>query len=211
MTQNGDRDMIAPDIAGIILAAGLGLRLDPSGASCKPAQPLADGTPLLRAAFDALQTQVASITVVGGKHRRQLATLLQGLPANLVYCPRAEDGLGASLRCGLEQTPAQTGWIIMLADMPFVAPATIAQVVARLHDGARIVRPSYQGKPGHPVGFASDMRAALLNAPPDDGARWLIRRNPDWLTTIAVDDPGCVIDIDTPEDLARYDRASRPA
>ncbi len=211
MRQDGDRDTIAPDIAGIILAAGQGLRFDPSGASCKPAQPLADGTPLLRAVFDALHTQVASITVVGGRHQRQLARLLQGLSANLVYCAQAEDGLGASLQCGLKQASAQTGWVVMLADMPFVAPSTIAQVIAGLRGGARIVRPSYQGKPGHPVGFANGVRAALLDAPPGDGARWLIRRNPDWLATIEVDDPGCVIDIDTPADLARYDRAPRPA
>jgi molybdenum cofactor cytidylyltransferase len=93
------------------------------------------------------------------------------------------------------------GWIVALADMPYIRPDSIAKVAAALAAGAAIVAPAYQGRRGHPVGLDYAYRRQLEALRGDVGARALIEQNPDSVTLIDVDDPGVCRDIDTPDDL----------
>ena len=67
--------------------------------------------------------------------------------------------------------------------------------------GAAIAAPSYHGARGHPVGLSSQFRGQLEALRGDEGARAILRLNPDLVTLIDVDDPGVCRDIDTPADL----------
>lgn len=111
------------------------------------------------------------------------------------------DGLASSLVHGLHQSPADcAGWVIALADMPYVQPASIAALVTALQDGADIAVPVCQGRRGNPVGFSRRYLPQLLALTGDRGARALLNAYP--VTEVPVNDTGIFQDIDLPEDLA---------
>lgn len=199
-----DSPSAIPDIVALVLAAGQGSRFDTSGKRYKPVQPLADGTAMVYAVCHTLLEYVPDITVVCGPHEQAIRDALRGLPVTIVHCADANQGMSASLRCGISQSPADKGWIIALADMPLVNKETVQKIATRLRDGARIVRPQYHGMQGHPVGFANRFRDELLAIAGDEGARAIIRKHSGALECIPVNDPGCLIDIDTEEQLLQY-------
>ena len=131
-----------------------------------------------------------------------LATLLAAEGARIVVATNARDGMSSSLAAGVAALPDATGYLVALADMPWIAPATIERVARALQDGASIVAPMHRGRRGHPVGFASAHRAALLALRGDEGARSILEAHRDAVTQIDVDDPGVLRDVDTPGDLA---------
>jgi molybdenum cofactor cytidylyltransferase len=65
-----------------------------------------------------------------------------------------------------------------------------------------IAVPSFEGRRGHPAGFARSAWPALRSASPGHGMRAVLHEHPDWVTHVA-GDPGCLLDVDTPADLAR--------
>ena len=92
----------------------------------------------------------------------------------------------------------------MLADMPWIQPATISVLADRLKKGASMVAPVYAGQRGHPVGFSSRWLQPLRDLSGDKGARDLIRDHSDALELVTTKDAGVVKDIDYPQDLSRY-------
>lgn len=106
--------------------------------------------------------------------------------------------LAESIVAGVKARPDWSGWLVHLADMPRVASRTFLTLDTLLADHP-IVRPVYQHAPGHPVGFAKSMHAALLALPPSEGAKPLLRRHDCYF--LETDDDGVIQDIDTPEDL----------
>jgi molybdenum cofactor cytidylyltransferase len=132
-----------------------------------------------------------------------LARLLEDEGLGIVTLPDADRGMGASLAAGIAATQNALGWVIALADMPFIRPETVREIAACLSRGAPLVTPAYRGRRGHPVGLAARYRATLLALQGEVGARALLERESARLWTLATDDPGVITDIDTPEDLAR--------
>lgn len=93
---------------------------------------------------------------------------------------------------------------IGLADQPFV-PADAWRAVAAAPADCRIVIAAYDGTPGpNPVRLGRHVWP-LLPAEGDAGARVLIREHPEWVCSVACVGSGA--DIDTLEDLARWNRS----
>jgi molybdenum cofactor cytidylyltransferase len=124
--------------------------------------------------------------------------LLRAEGCTMVVNPRAAEGQGASIACGIAAASPADGWIIALADMPAIQTDTIRRVVAALRAGAATAVPVHYGQRGHPVGFAASMQSELLASSGDTGARAVLSRHPPSL--IVVDDPGVLYDVDTLED-----------
>lgn len=190
-------------ITGVLLAAGLGRRYDPSGARLKLLQPAPAGAfagaPIAVAALRNLRAALPDVVVVlrpaDTSAQRQLHALLAAEGAQLVICAEADAGMGTSLACGVRASLDAAGWIIALADMPAVNPSTIAAVRDALLRGQPAAAPCHAGQRGHPVGFGRACRTALLALAGDNGARGVLAENQPVL--IDVDDPGCLLDIDT--------------
>jgi molybdenum cofactor cytidylyltransferase len=113
--------------------------------------------------------------------------------------------MAASLACGVQHAREADGWLIALADMPYVQPSTVAALAKAVGQGASaqnpaaIAAPLYQGRRGNPVAFGHAHLPALLALAGDQGARSILKNNP--VNELTVDDPGILQDIDTPSDI----------
>lgn len=107
-------------------------------------------------------------------------------------------GMGHSIRAGVLARPDAAGWIVLPGDMPTVR-ATTVQAVARELSRHSIAYAQYRGRRGHPVGFAAEYYSELAQLSGDQGARRLIARFA--AHAIEIDDPGVLVDVDTPADL----------
>ena len=92
--------------------------------------------------------------------------------------------------------------MVGLGDQPFVTPDAWRSVAAT---DAAIAVATYDGSPGHPVRLRDDVWD-LLPAEGDEGARSLVRNRPDLVEAVPCD--GSPIDIDTVEDLQRWQNNS---
>ena len=191
-------------IIGVLLAAGRGARFG----GAKLLTPLAaathgvsSGTAIGVASCLHLMSALPEVVAVVRPGDSILADQLRATGAQVVECARADEGMGASLACGIAAAAGGDGWIVALADMPWIAPATIAVVSDALRDGADIVAASHIGVRAHPVGFARRHYSALVGLSGDEGAKSVLAANRAELLLIEVTDSGVVRDVDTPADL----------
>lgn len=194
-------------IVGILLAAGSGSRFG----SDKLLHPLADGTPMGLAAARRLRPACDRVLAVVRPDSVELAAQLAAAGFELVVSAASLQGMGHSLAAGVRAAPDAGGWLIALADMPFIAPASYGRVAAGLRDGGSIVMPEYQGRRGHPVGFARQWGGQLARLTGDEGARRIVAGFPDAVVRCDVDDPGIVRDVDQAADLADRPPGATPA
>jgi molybdenum cofactor cytidylyltransferase len=193
-------------IVGVLLAAGRGSRFGGDKLQAPLADPATDipvGTPVGIASAIHVGQALAEVVAVLRPGHADLAAGIRAAGLETIECANADEGMGATLSCGVAAAQDADGWVVALADMPWIRPATIATVAAALAAGADIVAPAYRGRRGHPVGFARRHRDALIASRGDAGARELIAANRDTLTLVDVDDPGVLRDVDVPDDLAR--------
>lgn len=188
-------------LAGILLAAGRGSRFDPAGARNKLLQTLPGGDAVAAASARALLAAVQRVVAVVRPDDTATASLLRAVGCEVVACADAGSGMAASLVCGLQHTREADGWLIALADMPFVHPATMTALVREVGRAgpSSIAAPVHDGHRGNPVAFGRAHLPSLLALQGDQGARGILKNNP--VNEVKVDDPGILQDIDTPSDI----------
>jgi molybdenum cofactor cytidylyltransferase len=184
-------------ITGILLAAGSARRF---GAP-KLLQPLHDGLPVAAVAANSLVQVLPNTLAVVKPGDHALIQVFTELGLHIVENPLADEGMGTSLAAGINAAAIADGWLIALADMPWVQPTTITALVDRLENGASMVAPEYAGRRGHPAGFSSRWLQPLRDLYGDKGARDLITQNPDALELLTTEDAGILRDVDYPHDL----------
>ena len=189
----------AGEIVGILLAAGSSRRFGGD----KLLHRLPDGRPLAVAAAASLRPACDRLVAVLRPGAYELAERLTAVRCETLFCADADGGMGYSLAGAVRATPHAAGWVVALADMPYIATRSHQQVVAALRRGASIAATECGGRRGHPVGFSSRWFAALAALTGDQGARAIVQANDKLITRCAVDDDGVLRDIDTRGDLAR--------
>ena len=132
----------------------------------------------------------------------ELERLLAAEGVRTVVCERAAEGMGASLACAVRAAGPADGYVVALADMPFVRPSSIAAVRDALAAGAVLAAPYFHARRGHPVGISARFRAELETLGGDEGARRIVAMHGAELVKVPVGDPGVIRDIDRPADLA---------
>ena len=191
---------------GILLAAGFSRRF---GVADKLLQPLPDGRLIAVAAAENLIQAIPTCVAVVRAENKVLAQLLADKGFKLVFCdeskPEMADSLATAIRFSISVAEAADGFVIALADMPYIKAETICAVAAQLNAGASIVIPTYQGQRGHPVGFSAKFRHELESLHGDEGARSIIKSHANEVTLLACYDAGILADIDTPADLKHID------
>ncbi len=185
-------------IVGILLAAGSASRFG----SDKLMHPLPHGVPIAAQAARHLKVEIERVIVPVRPASDALARVLEAEGCEVVVCANAAQGMGASLACAVAAAGDADGYVIALADMPFIRASTIAAVRDALAAGAPLAAPYFRARRGHPVGLASRFRRELERLAADEGARKIMAAHEAELLKIPVGDPGVLRDIDTPADLA---------
>ena len=188
------------EVAAILLAGGSSSRMGRPKATL----PLGSTT-FVAAGLRALgRAGFAPILLVSGEHTPEtLEAIPEEVPVTRLRNPTPEDGQLSSLKLALAKvvelsTPSAA--LMSLVDHPAVRDDTLR----RLRDAASpgtIVVPRFKGQRGHPVVFGCELFPELLATPNDQGARAVVRRDPDRVVEIETGDRGVVLDIDTPGDL----------
>lgn len=180
-------------VSAIVPAAGLSSRF---GGPNKLLEPWAEGT-IVGAVVRTLLACGLPVIVVTGRDAATVAETVR--PAISIYNPTFEEGLGASIACGIRAVSEGDGFLIALGDMPGLREDVVRSLMAEYTSPYDILAPAYADdpeRPGHPVLFGSSHRAALEALRGDEGARSVLRANPDRLRLIHV--PGGLDDIDYP-------------
>lgn len=183
---------------GLLLAAGSASRFG----SDKLQHPLPHGVAIAVQAARHLIAVVPRVVAVVRPGTDDTARSLAAEGCEVVVCDKAVEGMGASLACATRAAGAADGYLVALADMPFVRPSTIAAVRDALAGGALLAAPYWRARRGHPVGFAGSLRAELEALTGDEGAKRVLAAHEARLLKVAVGDPGAIRDIDKPSDLA---------
>lgn len=189
-------------VVAVIMAAGSSRRF---GEQDKRRALLAGGETLLNASF-ARATEAFTHCRVVLRDTETPAHLGLAEHASVIGVAHADRGLGTSLAeafatlAGDPSLADVQAAAILLGDMPAIRADTLRRV-QHMADTAHIIRPRHAGRPGHPVLFGRDFWPALTHLDGDSGARRLIHQHSERCRTIDVDDPGILLDVDTPSDL----------
>lgn len=158
----------------------------------------------------------AIVVVIGG----DAAAVRASLPRDEAWIstvenPGYEDGQLSSLLVGLaaveERHDDVEAVMVTLVDLPLISAKTVTAVLGayRANAAAPIVRPRRGNRHGHPAIFNRSIFGELRRADPSTGAKPVVHAHAAEEVHVDVDDDGAFIDIDTPEDYARFITGSR--
>ncbi len=133
------------------------------------------------------------IVVTGSQSQRVTAAVRRRHRYAIVVRARDfREGMGASLRAAATRLrPIDREAIVFLADMPWLPAGLAGRLLAAARPGDEIVRPTWRGRPGHPVLLRRDALRSLSRASGDEG----LRRGDFSVRTIAAD-RRCIADVD---------------
>jgi molybdenum cofactor cytidylyltransferase len=194
-------------ISAIVLAAGQATRFG----QCKQLM-LLGGKTLLQHVLDTVNaSKVDEVLVVLGAHAEEIQSKLHFSRERVIINPDFSLGMSTSLQAGLRAlSPSAGAAMIVLADQPFLASATLDHLIDEYQrNRLSVVIPTYQGARGNPVLVDRSLFAEMMQIRGDIGCRAIFDRHPEAISTVEVKDRGVVTDIDTMEDLDLAARESR--
>jgi molybdenum cofactor cytidylyltransferase len=176
-------------VAAVVLAAGESRRLGEP----KQLVRLGGENLLERAVRIAGEAECSPVIVVLGASAAAVQSESALGHATIVMNHDWEQGMGGSVRAGVEALCNVDGCVVMTCDMPAV---TAAHLLALMETG-EIAASQYGGRRGVPAYFPKESFSQLIALSGDTGAKELLR----YGRCVALEDGE--LDIDTPSDLAR--------
>jgi molybdenum cofactor cytidylyltransferase len=185
----------------VVVAAGSGSRF--GGAMHKLDQPFGNLAGSARTVLGAtlrraVESQLPIVLVCTAARAPAAEGLLARRDVVIVGEAEAQRGMGHSIAAGVAERSGAPGWLVLPADMPLVRPSSLLAVAGALEQHA-VAYAQHRGRRGHPVGFAAELYSELVRLTGDEGARRIVARYPS--VAVELDDPGVLIDVDTPADL----------
>jgi molybdenum cofactor cytidylyltransferase len=189
---------VTGSVAAILLAAGKSRRMG----SCKQLLPLGESTVIDRCIGALVTGGAGEIVVVVSEEGNGVAEAVRDYPVMIVVNPECEGDMASSVRAGRGAlTAGASGVIVSLCDYPLVSADTVNSLVVEHGESpGSIIIPCHQERRGHPLLFP---RSILNELTDEQTLRDLVRRDPDRICSLNVDDPGVLLDMDTPEDYRR--------
>ncbi len=188
--------------SAIILAAGEGSRIGTPKALLK-----ANGRSFIERVIDTLIIAgIEDITVVLGADAENTKTLIDTSVVEVVYNPDYSGGQFSSIKKAVENIRPIGDIAIFPVDHPLVEPNTVSLLIeaSSTDKGNKAFIPVYKGRNGHPVLLKKQLVKDIINAERDTTLRDIIWKDPSVIHRVIVDDPGIIMDIDTPNDYKQY-------
>jgi len=158
---------------------------------------------------------VREIGVVLGAAEREIRE--HGLPEGMEVWtnPDYKYGQLSSLQVGLKNQKMDViGTAVALVDHPAIRPDTVQALIDVLRNHPdRVVKPTYRSRGGHPILIGRKWWGDLLGISFSDldktystipTLRDVLQQYPERILTVDTDDPGILVDIDTPEILSQH-------
>jgi len=124
------------------------------------------------------------------------------------------EDMRASVELGLAALPVDdppTTLLLCPADSPGITAGLVARVLElALKEPEAIVIPTFQGKRGHPVAMPWSIAQEIPKLPEGVGVNALIKQHSGIIVEIVEEEPGAILDLDTPEDYRRWEPATKP-
>ena len=200
-------------VGAVLLAAGAGSRM---GGKPKSLLELG-GVPLVMRQLIALSgAGVDEVVVVLGHHAPVIEAAIGQFPITLVHNPSPDDGQASSVRLGLQAlSPRLDAVMVALADQPLIDAQDITALISAFRkrgDKAmvvpRVTAADGSTAPGNPVIFDAALREQWLAGSADLTCRNWREKHPDRVHWLETDNRHYRIDIDTPEDLQRFEEVT---
>jgi CTP:molybdopterin cytidylyltransferase MocA len=206
--ENAPGALALPHVALLVLAAGQSVRMGSPKALVR-----FEGRPLLEHLLAApLVREFGDVLVVLGHHADALRPIVARLGYRSVLNPDPDRGRTGSVQTGLQALPAAIRAVfVQPVDCPMILPETYLALATAI-GSEDVAIPSYRGKRGHPPLFSAALIPRILAAGPDQPLRDLLQGPVGRLSKsshevrcrlVEVDDPGVLVNVDRPEDLAQ--------
>ena len=152
------------------------------------------------------QPKIGWTRVVLGKHTSEISIALSLEAASIVVNSNWQLGQLSSIQAAIRSLPAgeTDGVMLFLVDHPLVTGTLVAQIVEEFYKSGRpMVLPTFHGKRGHPVIFASRLYDELLAASPEQGAREVVWAHANEVHEVPTTEEGILLNLNDPEALQR--------
>jgi len=196
-------------VGAVLLAAGAGSRL---GGRPKAILELG-GVPLILRQLIALSgAGVDEVVVVLGHHADAVEAAVRAFPITLVHNPAPDEGQASSVRAGLRALSTRIDAVVVaLADQPLIDAQDVVALIGaykKRPEGTAMVVPRVAGEPGNPVIFDATLREAWLDGSTNLACRQWREKHPERVHWLDTDNRRYKVDIDTPEDLQRFEAST---
>lgn len=188
----------------IILAAGSARRMGTQ----KLLLPFGQSTIIETVVDNVLNSSLNRVMVVLGANQPEVQELLENRPVQFCHNLEHEKGMLSSVKCGIRALPADAVTaLIYLGDQPGIPPVVTNSVLdAYSEELYGIVIPVHNHRRGHPLLVDMKYRNEIEELDLEEGLRSLRHHFPEDVLEVEVEEPGILVDIDTPAD---YKNASR--
>jgi molybdenum cofactor cytidylyltransferase len=191
-------------LAATVLAAGASARMGFPKALLK-----FHGRTFLATILDAIEALGVHRMVVVGAESDKILSVHDLRDVQVVHNTEMEAGPIGSIRASVRavETHPVDGLLVWPVDFPHVAVDTARVLIDGFELGtSSVVLPEYNSRGGHPVLFGRAVFPELLAAPDEQGARAVVRADPERVLRIPVTDAAVMDRLNTPrayQDLLR--------
>jgi len=202
-------------VSAVVLAAGMSTRMGRN----KLLLTFRDKPLVVHAVDTLLASKAGEIIVVLGYESEKVWDRLEdyaGQVSNggqrrrlrLVKNPDYRDGLSTSVRTGVQAvSPEAEAIMIYLADQPLLEPGDVDRIIEAFAsakaDDKMIVVPFFKEERGNPVILDASLRDSILGIIGDVGCKGVIKRYPEKVYAIEMENDHVVRDVD---DVQAYER-----
>jgi molybdenum cofactor cytidylyltransferase len=146
--------------------------------------------------------KIGSQLIVLGAGAEEISKQVGLTPQQTVVNPDWQSGQLSSIKAALKSIGARStdGVLLCLVDHPLITSALVSELIESFYrSGKSIALPTFRGKRGHPVIFAAELFAELLEAPEETGARSVVWKHAKDVCEVPTIEEGIVLNLNDPE------------
>ena len=187
-------------VPAILLPAGCSNRFG----SLKLCAELNNGSTVFEQTLQRIRASVPEYKVIT---RPEIAHQLNSVETKLNIFHDAEKGMGSTIAFSIGLIDDWDACLICLADMPFIQEDTYRKLATEL-TSENIVSPFYEQQAGNPMGFGRKFFPELTQLSGDSGGKPIVQAHKASVVRVRIEEPTILYDIDTPQDLDRFQMLS---